>query len=123
MLTTPARQPKGWPGHEVYPGVYVGDLTCALDLKQLQERGITHIITATNRMKPMHVKDLHYLVLDFPDSADQNMVDAFHDAHSFIDEATGAGGKVLVHWYEGEGREERGWPEGLPRSLTAPTTA
>ncbi len=78
---------------QVYPNVFVGDLTCALDLKQLAERNITHIITATNKMKPMHGKTLHYLVLDFPDSADQNILDTFVEAHKFMDDAIACGGK------------------------------
>lgn len=41
---------------------YVGDMTAALDLKQLQEHRITHIITATNKMRPTHPSVFHYLV-------------------------------------------------------------
>jgi protein-tyrosine phosphatase len=84
--------------HEVYPHVYVGDMTAALDLKQLQERGITHVLTATNKMRPTHPTALHYLVLDFPDSSNQNLLAAFADAHSFIEEAVSKGGSVLIHW-------------------------
>lgn len=49
-------------------------------------------------MRPTHPQALHYLVLDFPDSADQNLLETFEDAHAFIQEARDAGGAVLVHW-------------------------
>ncbi len=100
----PGLQLKNWPGHEVHPGLFVGDLSCALDLAQLRQRNITHVLTATNRMKPMFPDDLHYLVLDFPDRADQNLLDAFEAAHAFIREAHEAGGAVLVHCMAGQSR-------------------
>jgi protein-tyrosine phosphatase len=93
-----------WPGHEVHPGVYVGDLSCALDLGQLRQRKITHVLTATNRMKPMFPDDIHYLVLDFPDSADQNLLDVFAEAHAFIGEAHAGSGAVLIHCMAGQSR-------------------
>jgi hypothetical protein len=40
----------------------------------------------------------------FADSADQNIMDAFADAHAFIDEAIAGGGKVLVHCMMGQSR-------------------
>ena len=107
---------KKWPGHEVYPNIYVGDLSCALDVNQLTSRGIlfcqtifvahcfsgiTHVLTATNRMKPMFGDRLHYLVLDFPDAADQNIMDTFGSAHEFIQEAVESGGKILIHCMAG----------------------
>ncbi len=55
-------------------------------------------------MKPMFPDDLHYLVLDFPDSADQNLLDAFDAAHAFISEAHEAGGAVLIHCMAGQSR-------------------
>ena len=93
-----------WPGHEVHPGVFVGDLSCALDLAQLRQRKITHVLTATNRMKPMFPAEIHYLVLDFPDAADQNLLDALAEAHTFIAEAHAAGGAVLIHCMAGQSR-------------------
>jgi hypothetical protein len=100
----PGLQLKKWPGHEVHKGIFLGDLSCALDLTQLKQRNITHVLTATNRMKPMFPDDLHYLVLDFPDSADQNLLDAFAAAHEFIAEAHAAGGAVLIHCMAGQSR-------------------
>jgi hypothetical protein len=89
---------KKWPGTEVFPGIYVGDLSCALVLAPLTQRKITHVLTATNRMKPMFPDQLHYLVLDFPDAADQNLLDCFEEAHTFIQEARDKENAVLIHW-------------------------
>lgn len=62
-------------------------------------KGITHVLTATSRMKPMFKDKIHYMVLDFPDAADQNILDTFPEAHTFIESAIDQGGKVLIHWY------------------------
>lgn len=83
--------------HEIEPGVYIGDIASASNVKELKALGITHIITAVLGVSPQYPKDFEYLIIPVMDVESESIKPYLQNATYFIDTALYRGGKVLVH--------------------------
>ena len=57
----------------------------AYNLKSLQENGITHILTAAANLGPRFKDQFTYKILKLLDTPNQNIVQCFEEATSWID--------------------------------------
>lgn len=91
---------------QIQPGLYLGDLTSAKDLKALQTKKITHVLSVC------HCPDLHYpesmhidhKVIDVDDAKEEDLLDHFLECWRFITYALDEGGRVYVHCEQGISR-------------------
>ena len=72
----------------------------------LRSHGITHIINVTQTLRCKHSEDFTYLVFGIADSPDTDLFASRHMDRIFklFEEARIAGGRVLVHCYQGRSR-------------------
>lgn len=89
---------------EIIPGVYLGNIYSAYDIKKLKELGITHIISVLAGFTPPHPEDFNYLVINALDSVNTDLQESFGKSNEFIDDAFGNCGNVLIHCMAGRSR-------------------
>ncbi|KAG1823341.1 protein-tyrosine phosphatase-like protein [Suillus subaureus] len=88
---------------EVVPGVWIGDLQSALDVKGLKERNIFSILTAMRGKVTIHAIFNRYQV-NVDDSANEDVLVHFLPSISFIQNELDKGRGVLVHCMAGISR-------------------
>ena len=81
--------------------IYVGDLNSACDLKELNDRGITHILILGSHLKRNFESGIQYLQLMIDDSLEQSLDPYLEMGVNFINSANG---KVLIHCHSGISR-------------------
>ena len=91
----------------VRPGIFLGGMEGAMNVRDLQQRGITHVLCAASydkNPKCYHPGVFQYLILGAADLPDQNMAQFFTKSNAFISGARHQGGSVYVHCYAGVSR-------------------
>lgn len=83
--------------HEVYPNIFVGNISTAYNKEILNTNGITHVVTAVSGMHAIYPEDFIYHTVDVLDIKKQDMTPFFNACNQFIDDAITNGGKVYVH--------------------------
>ena len=91
----------------IRPGIFLGGMEGAMNVRDLQQRGITHVICAASydkNPKCYHPGVFQYLILGAADLPDQNMAQFFTKSNAFISGARHQGGSVYVHCHAGVSR-------------------
>ncbi|KAL4234595.1 Dual specificity protein phosphatase 3 [Mactra antiquata] len=98
---------------EVYPNIYMGDMSAAMDKKLLKSLGITHIINCSQGKTSREVNTdsgfyrdvgMKFLGIKALDNTTFNMMPFFKSTSDFIDKALKGGGKIFIHCYKGVSR-------------------
>jgi len=95
---------------EILPAIYLGPYSATRNLQELQQAGITHIVSlwdsSESRILKVHHPDhFKYLQLEISDAATQNLITLFPAVKQFIDRAIiEENGKVLVNCMSGISR-------------------
>lgn len=89
--------------NEVYPGIYIGNLSSSMNLEEMTEKGITHIMSVMNG-SGRYWDTIKYSTYHVNDDSWIDLSQHFESAIGFIDNAISTGGKVLVHCKEGISR-------------------
>ena len=96
--------PTDFSADEVFPRLWVGDLTAAFDLPGLQRHHITHVVNVVPGIPTLH-EPLHYLNIPCLDAEDYNMSAHFANTNAFITDALkDPSHNVLVHCSVGRSR-------------------
>lgn len=94
----------------ITPRLYVGDMSAASSLTELQAQGITHVINCTAQPNLELERNaggvLKYIRLDLHDNTSDlvRMPESFEFAADFIDQGLADGGMVLVYCHRGISR-------------------
>ncbi|TRY62162.1 hypothetical protein TCAL_03708 [Tigriopus californicus] len=88
---------------EIVPGLYVGSFRDSKDLRQLDIRKITHILSICDDARKIF-KDKKYLIIGAADSPKQDLAQYFPLCNDFIHPARIRGGHVLIHCLAGISR-------------------
>ena len=85
--------------NEVYPRIYVGNLSTSLNKDLLQEKGITHVVIALTGLPPPYPEDFKYLALPAIDVESFDLSQHFDNSNRFISQALkdDPDNKVYVH--------------------------
>lgn len=83
--------------HEVFPNIFVGNISTCFNKPILQESGITHIISVLPSFTAPYPDDFQYLILDAIDNQDFDLSQHFEQANQFIKSALENNGKIYVH--------------------------
>lgn len=91
---------------EVVPGqVFVSGSTIAGDWRELEFRGITHVINVASRVcRCPFVEKIKYLAIGLEDSCEVDIQSYFYECINFIEQALARSGRVLIHCVEGVSR-------------------
>jgi len=92
-----------WGANQIIPGLYLGSLDDALQHTKIQSRGVTHILTVAQGVKPAFPDVFRYYVLSLPDSESVDLLSHFTAVFQFITEGISNGG-ILVHCMAGISR-------------------
>jgi protein-tyrosine phosphatase len=92
--------------HLISERLYLGSIGAALNVPELQQVGITHILCTATGVRSMHPDKFSYKVLTVLDSQMESLVDHFADAICWIERALREypNNKVLVHCFAGRSR-------------------
>ena len=82
---------------QILPGLYVGNIRDAKDLKQLTDNLITHLISIHDHAQRLH-DDRSSLVILAQDNQSQDLLQHVAACNDYIHMARLAGGSILVHW-------------------------
>eukprot|EP00094_Tigriopus_californicus_P003853 TCALIF_03708-PA protein Name:"Similar to DUSP22 Dual specificity protein phosphatase 22 (Homo sapiens)" AED:0.22 eAED:0.23 QI:0/0/0/0.75/1/1/4/0/219 len=88
---------------QIVPGLYVGSFRDSKDLRQLDIRKITHILSICDDARKIF-KDKKYLIIGAADSPKQDLAQYFPLCNDFIHPARIRGGHVLIHCLAGISR-------------------
>eukprot|EP00123_Amoebidium_parasiticum_P009963 comp19808_c0_seq2/m.23792 comp19808_c0_seq2/g.23792 ORF comp19808_c0_seq2/g.23792 comp19808_c0_seq2/m.23792 type:complete len:218 (-) comp19808_c0_seq2:483-1136(-) len=88
---------------QVLPQVYLGSVRDSRDRQQLNEFGVTHILSVHEGSVPLY-EDMQYKCISAADSPNQNLSQYFKECNDFIHQARAGGGTVLVHCIAGVSR-------------------
>ncbi|KAH7926164.1 hypothetical protein BV22DRAFT_1033180 [Leucogyrophana mollusca] len=88
---------------EVVPGLWIGDLSSALNVEGLKEKKIFSIVTAMRGKVTIHATFIKYQI-NLDDSADEDVLVHFLPSISFIQRELDKGRSVLVHCQAGISR-------------------
>jgi len=85
--------------NEVYPRIYVGNLSTSLNKDLLKEKGITHVIIALTGLPPPYPDDFKYLSLPAIDVESFDLSQHFDNSNRFISETleNDPDNKIYVH--------------------------
>tara|TARA_Y100001960_G_C14660137_1_gene820364 strand:+ start:609 stop:1340 length:732 start_codon:yes stop_codon:yes gene_type:complete len=83
--------------HEVYPNLFMGNLSTVFNKKLLKDNQITHIVSVISGFKPPYPDDFNYYVIDALDEPTFDMYQYFDDSTFFIESAHKNLRKVYVH--------------------------
>jgi len=91
---------------QIVPRLYLGNKMDATMLIRLRAANISHILNVTHDLPNVFEADGYFTYMQLPvqDNWDGNLIDLFPNAFSFIDNALGKGGVVLVHCLVGISR-------------------
>ncbi|XP_010874416.2 dual specificity protein phosphatase 26-like [Esox lucius] len=94
---------------EVWPRLYIGDQHSAMNIAQLANHRVTHVLNANHSKRRDGAEiyqgtNIKYLGIEARDSSDFDMSSNFHTAAEFIHRALSRGGVVLVHCAVGVSR-------------------
>ena len=95
---------NGFEANSIIDGVFLGNIHSVYDHEQLQQIGITHIISAIAGFEPPFPENYNYLVVDALDSENSCIGESFEPCCQFIKEAIVNNGKVLIHCMAGRSR-------------------
>lgn len=84
---------------KIIEGLYLGSKECGKHAKQLHELNISHVLTVTKFIPPLHPETFAYKVVEVYDVEDEDLKVHFMDCIEFIDKARKNDTGVLVHWY------------------------
>lgn len=93
---------------KVAPGLYIGAIGAARNLKALRKRGITHVVNASP-IVPCYFRDtpspgtIHYHCVPIYDDESADLLSYVHQTVEFIAEGRQKGA-VLVHCFAGQSR-------------------
>jgi hypothetical protein len=85
---------------EILPGLFLGSMDAAHNRKELESRGITHIVTMNKDQHPPFKDFITYKYAFVEDLSTVNLLYLFSELYEFIEEVIGNKGIVLVHWFE-----------------------
>jgi len=93
------------PATQVTPFLFLGNMTDASDVDTLARLGIDHVLNVT-AVKPTYQQSskITYKQLHAADNGSQNIKQYFEEAFTFIDQARGCKGSVLIHCQAGVSR-------------------
>ena len=94
----------GVPCEVVPPFLFVGGVGAAYNGDRLQAAGITHVLNVTPNLQNLFPGRFTYLRVAVDDAPDADLAAHFDACTAFIDAARDAGGRVLVHCYQGVSR-------------------
>lgn len=81
----------------IQDNVYIGDIASAYNLEEMQQLGITHIVTAVLGVRPQFPENFVYLNVPVRDVESENLKQYLPETTKFIEDAVRSGGKVLCH--------------------------
>jgi hypothetical protein len=82
---------------QVTDDIYIGDLASSCNKEELQNIGITHVLTAIIGVDPLFPDDFEYKNIYVNDNEWADIQEYFEECVKFIDDAVSSGGKVFVH--------------------------
>jgi hypothetical protein len=81
-------RPKIFDANLIDDGIYLGGIDAAYNWKEIQKRGITHILTVARDIEPRYYdKKITYMRVRVQDIWFENLISSFPLCHDFIDEA------------------------------------
>lgn len=89
---------------EVYPGIYVGDLSSSLNKFALKGNSIKHILSVLNGCDENYPNDFSYTIIHVNDDDWIDISGYFEECVAFIDIAVRRNEKILVHCSRGVSR-------------------
>eukprot|EP00756_Hemistasia_phaeocysticola_P006603 Hpha_TRINITY_DN13916_c1_g1::TRINITY_DN13916_c1_g1_i1::g.35897::m.35897 len=89
---------------EIIPGVYLGSLRSAQELRVYQTLGIGFVASIGRELSVVLGQGMEQMQLNVDDLVDTDLSALFEQVHDFIDEALKAGKGVLVHCFKGQSR-------------------
>ena len=96
---------KNFTANEIIPGLYLGDIYDAHNLKGLQERNISKILTIAASIKPAYPEKFTYLNLEARDTLQEDVLPSyFKQSNEFISTAIENNENILVHCMQGRSR-------------------
>ena len=90
--------------HEVYDGIYVGDLSSSLNKYALKGNGIKHVLSVLNGCAENYPDDFTYNIIHVNDDDWIDISNHFEECIAFIDKAITRNEKILVHCSRGVSR-------------------
>ena len=82
---------------EVYPNIFVGNLSSIYNTELLDNNNIKNIVSAVAGIESPFPDKYNYLVLELIDSEYQEILETFNESNKFIDKCIENNEKVLVH--------------------------
>ncbi|XP_071517618.1 dual specificity protein phosphatase MPK-4-like isoform X2 [Panulirus ornatus] len=92
--------------NKIEEGLYLGNITAAVEPKVLEKNYISHILTVESKPLPVSITSLPgmaFLYIQVDDMANEDLLSHFEEAARFIDDGQRKG-NVLVHCYFGVSR-------------------
>jgi protein-tyrosine phosphatase len=89
---------------EIFPHLYLGSIGAAMSKKNLQEQGITHILTVADNITPRFPDLFVYKCISLLDTSESDLLTILPECFEFVDQACAQGGKVLLHCFAGKSR-------------------
>ena len=94
---------------EIIPGLFLGNMNAALNVEQLRQHGISHVLNVRSKVNWVAMVDYEENNIEFAhvlmqDSPSFDMKKNINAAIAFIQTALDVGGKVLVHCNAGISR-------------------
>lgn len=89
---------------EILPGVIIGSQDVAHTKELLKQHNVTHILNLGFLVENIFPEEFFYKDVKILDRPTEDITQYFEDCFSFMDEATGCGGCVLVHCNAGISR-------------------
>ena len=83
--------------HEVYPNLYIGNMSTVFNKKLLKQERINYIVSAIAGFKPPYPDDFKYYIVEALDHPAFNIKPFLNDACFFIEKALKSQQKVYVH--------------------------
>ncbi|KAG2378019.1 hypothetical protein C9374_008641 [Naegleria lovaniensis] len=98
--------PSEFGATRITSNLWLGDLSDAMNVPQLNKNSITHIVTCVKSLKPFYPEEgFTYLNLHLFDQDDEHIGDTiFEESFEYIDQAIQKGNHVLVHCMKGRSR-------------------
>lgn len=87
--------------NNIRSNIYIGDQWDAINVKQLDSCGITHILNVSNVCVPKF-KINKQIIME--DTYEQDLIKPFEEAYSFIESSLNNNGIILIHCSAGKSR-------------------